>query len=72
MWIFYLSGAGVLALFGYMALLDLRARRRGRRLGVSGRDVRLGRQAAQAEFAKHNPGGEGPFRTGGFGGGPGV
>jgi hypothetical protein len=72
MWIFYVLGAGVLALFGYMALLDLRARRRRRTLGGAAYEPHHGRLAAQAEFDRHNPGGAGHFPNDGFGPNPGV
>jgi hypothetical protein len=67
MWIFYLLGAGVVALFGYMGLLDLRARRRNQRLHVDGTNARL---AAEAEFDRRRPGGAGHFGGGFDGGGP--
>jgi hypothetical protein len=72
MWIFWVLGAGVLALFGYMALLDLRSRRRGRTLDAPGSEPHLGRLAAQAEFDRRNPGGAGHFPNDGFGANPGI
>jgi hypothetical protein len=59
MWIYWVAGAGVVALVAYMATQDLKARRRRRRLSVSDHAAHNARLAAQAQFDMHNPGGAG-------------